>query len=119
MKGFWVGFRSFEFGVCVGFIGPPKKHVNKNKDRDIPYKPPYKNNKVGISFQNAYASVLFGSLSLGSPDLWVGAAGTRMGEATKACAGPAAEAATEPAPLAMTQTGGWLDFQMLRGRARV
>ena len=42
MKGFWVGFRSFEFGVCVGFIGPPKKHVNKNKDRDIPYKPPYK-----------------------------------------------------------------------------
>ena len=41
-----------------------------------------------------------------------------MGAATKACAGPAAEAATEPAPLAMTRTGGWLDFQVLRGRAR-
>ena len=30
------------FGCIVqGLIGPPKRHISKNKDRDIPYKPPY------------------------------------------------------------------------------
>ena len=39
----------------------PKKHISKNKDRDVPYKPPH---NEGISLQNAYAYVLFGSLNL-------------------------------------------------------
>ena len=39
----------------------PKKHTSKNKDRDIPYNPPYnKANKVGISLKNPYAYVLLG-----------------------------------------------------------
>ena len=33
------------------FYRAPKKHISKNKDRDIPYKPlKRKPNKVGISF---------------------------------------------------------------------
>ena len=41
----------------------PKKHVSKNKDRDVPYKPlTMKTNKVGIYLCNAYAYALFGSL---------------------------------------------------------
>ena len=41
----------------------PKEHISKNEDGDIPYKPLImKPNKVGISRQNAYAVVLFGSL---------------------------------------------------------
>ena len=40
-----------------------KKHISKNKDRDIQINPLIKQpNKVGISPKNAYAYVLFGPL---------------------------------------------------------
>ena len=39
-----------EDGEFGGFRTVPKKHISKNEDRDIPYKPPYNEaQKAGIS----------------------------------------------------------------------
>ena len=52
-------------GRAKEFCRAPKQHISKNKDRDILNNPLImKPNKVGISRQNAYAYVLFGSLIL-------------------------------------------------------
>ena len=51
----FIGFRVQGLRVCGSFTRSfmgslaraPKKHISKNKDRDIPYKPPYNEAQQG------------------------------------------------------------------------